>query len=274
MAEPREAASGRDASSETEPLGTVSAVEGAPPVAALAGRPSSSEAKSAALLMREPGVVQRIACAAFAWSVTVAPFVLGRTGSWLSRTVAAFALAVGVLGPLLVPTRRQLGRHLGISAFLAFTTLVWVLTQPALAVDRLDPVLAAIGSVAWGVFAFSWGEPWRMRTEGQVDEMSGTLRARAQLPSLAVPIAAVGVVAALVLMIFAWRVREPSRALFGHAASIGLGVALVSGAAHVAISRGKPRAPISSLSRGGRRSLLVLVVAAILGGALLVLRSR
>lgn len=236
-------------------------------------RPSSSEAKSAALLLREPGVMQRIACAAFAWAVTVAPFVVGRTGTWLSRTLAALALAMGVLGPLLVPTRRRVGRHLGISAFLALTTGVWVLAKPAIAIERLDPILAAIGSVAWGIFAFSWGEPWRMREQGAVDELGGTLRARAELPPFAVPIAALGVISALVLMVFAWRVREPSRALFGHAVAIGVGVALVSVAAQIAIGRGKSRTRLAGLPKSGRRALVALVLAAVVGGALLVLRA-
>ena len=33
-------------------------------------------------LLGDPGVVQRIACAAFAWAVTVAPAVVVRSGTW------------------------------------------------------------------------------------------------------------------------------------------------------------------------------------------------
>lgn len=229
--------------------------------------------RAPASLIREPGVAQRIACAAFAWSVTVAPFVLGRTGSWLGRFVAALALAAGVLGPLLVPTRRRLGRHLGISVYLALTTLVWLLSPAAIDASRLDPILAIIGAVAWSVFAFSWGEPWRLRGEGEIDELGGSLRARTELPPYAVPIAALGVLSSLALLVLAWRVRDPSRGLLAQAAGIGIGVALVSGAAEVAINRGRTRQAHAVVPRAGRRAMIVLVVAAVLGGVLLVLRG-
>jgi len=234
-------------------------------------RATSQRAPSS--LIREPGVAQRIACAAFAWSVTVAPFVLGRSGSWLARFVAAFALAAGVLGPLLVPTRRRLGRHMGISAYLALTTVVWLLSPGAIDAGRLDPILAIIGAVAWSVFAFSWGEPWRLRGDAEIDELGSSLRARTELPPFAVPIAALGVLSSIALLVLAWRVRDPSRGLVAQAAGIGLGVALVSGAAEVAINRGRSRHGHAVVPRSGRRAMIVLVVAAVLGGVLLVLRG-
>ncbi len=237
-------------------------------------RGGERDGKPPIALMREPGVIQRIVCAVFAWAVTIAPYVLGRTGSWAGRLVAVVALAAGVAGPLLVPGRRRIGRHVGITGFLGLSTLVWLLSGKAIAIQRLDPILATIGALAWGVFAFSWGEPWRTRDEAQqTDELGGMLRARAQLPPLAVPIAAIGVLAGLGLMGLSWRVRDPSRALLAQAAGVGLGVALVSAAAHIAISRGKSRAPQTTVPRTARRAILVLVVAAVLGGGLLILRT-
>lgn len=221
----------------------------------------------------EPGVGQRFACAIFAWSVTVAPFAISRSSTWPARALAVLSLIAGISGPLIVPARRLIGRHVGISAFLALTTGMWVLSSSVLAVERLDPVLATIGGIAWGVFAFSWGEPWRMSSDAQVDELGGMLRARAELPRLAVPVAAVGVVSALVLMVLAWRVRESSHALFAQAAGIGLGVAIVTAAAQIAINRGRPRTAHSTLPRPARRAVFVLVLFAVLGGALLVLRG-
>ncbi len=161
-------------------------------------RGGERDGKPPIALMREPGVIQRIVCAVFAWAVTIAPYVLGRTGSWAGRLVAVVALAAGVAGPLLVPGRRRIGRHVGITGFLGLSPLVWLLSGKAIAIQRLDPILATIGALAWGVFAFSWGEPWRTRDEAQqTDELGGMLRARAQLPPLAVPIAAIGVLAGL-----------------------------------------------------------------------------
>ena len=236
--------------------------------------PDAAPEKGASSALLQAGVAQRIACAAFAWAATVAPFMLARSTSWAARAAAVLALVVGVAGPLWVPTRRRIGRHLGISAFLTLTALTWVLLRGALAVERLDPILATIGSLSWGLFAFSWGEPWWVRQEAQTEDASPILRARAELPPYAVPIAAVGVVSSLLLMGLAWHVREPSRALFAQAAAIGVGVALVSVAAHIAIGRNKVRQTSPAMPRAGRRALVALVVAAVIGGAMLVLRSR
>lgn len=228
---------------------------------------------SASGALREPGVLQRVVCAVFAWSVTVAPAVFSRSGSWPSRALAILALVAGALGPTLVPSRRRVGRHVGISAFLGLTTLAWILSPQAMDVARIDFILAIVGAVSWAVYALSWGEPWRLREATESEDPSGSLRARAELPPFAVPIAALGVIGAVVLMVVAWRVREPARALAAQVAAIGLGVALVSSAATLAVSRGRPRHASASVPKPAVRAMLVLVMAAILGGVLLLLRA-
>jgi hypothetical protein len=233
-----------------------------------------AERKPLVSLLAEPGVVQRIACAAFAWAVTVAPAVVVRSGTWPARIVAVFAFLAGVAGPVLAARNKRVGRHLGISAFLALTTGVWLLSPRAIGIEHVDPVLSTIGAVAWGVFAFSWGEPWRMRDDADAAEPGALLRARAELPVLSVPIAALGVISALVLLLLAFRVRDPSRALPAQAAGIGLGVALVTAAANLAVNRGKARATLPTASKSATRAVLMLVVVAFLGGVALILRSR
>jgi len=218
--------------------------------------------------------VQRIACAAFAWAVTVAPAVIVRSSTWPARAVAVLAFLAGVIGPVVAARKKRVGRHVGISAFLAFTTGVWLLSSRAIAIEQVDPVLAAIGAVSWGVFAFSWGEPWRLRDDADATEPGALLRARAELPMLSVPIAALGVVGALALLLLAFRVRDPSRALPAQAAGIGLGVALVTAAAHLAVNRGKAHQPQPTASKSATRAVLLLVVVAFLGGVLLVVRGR
>ena len=224
----------------------------------------------------EPGVLQRAVCGSFAWAVTVGPAAFGHSGTVLSQLTAALAFAAALVGPALVPTRKRIGRHLGITAFLALATGTWLLAPQAIAIERLDLIRAGIGALAWGVFALSWGEPWRMREAPVQEEMGALLRARAQLPPLAVPLAGLGVVAALVVLTLGWRVREPSRALLAQGVSLVLAVALVTIGADIAVSRGRSRhaAPRGSVPKTAARGILMLVVFALLGGAILVMRAR
>jgi Ca2+/Na+ antiporter len=239
--------------------------------AALPPPPSAnSESRS---LLREPGVVQRLICGTFAWGVTTFPFAFGRGGGGAAMLAAAAALVAAVAGPLIFPHRRRLGRHLGISAFLGLVVATWLLAPGGLDITRIDLVLAMTGSVSWMVYAFSWGEPWKFRPDVKTDDMSGALRARTQLPALAVPIASLGVLAAAALLVLAYRVRDSSRALLAQVVAIGLGVALVTVAADLAIARGKKRPPTSDLPRVAVRSLLLLAGFALLGAALLILRK-
>jgi hypothetical protein len=249
-------------------------VSGAPD----AGPPAPEPANKGVLgALSEPGVLQRVVCGGFAWAVTVAPAAFSRGASNAAGVVAVLALVAAVVGPALVPSRRWWGRHLGITVFLALATGTWLLSPQAIAIERLDLVRAGIGAVGWAVYALSWGEPWRLREAPTAQEDIGTtLRARAQLPPLAVPLAAMGVAGAFLVMTIGWRVREPSRALLAQALSIGLAVALVTAAAEIAVSRGKARFETSrsAVPKSAGRSILVLVVFALLGGAVLVLRSR
>ena len=212
-------------------------------------------------------------CAFFAWAVTIAPAAFSRAGSLASQALSLVCLAAGLAGPALVPTQKRVGRQLGITLFLALATIVWLLTTSALDPLRLDSFRAGIGAIAWGVYAFSWGEPWRFRTDAPQDDAGGVLRARSTLPAGAVPIAGAGVLAALALLVVGWSVRDPSRSLLAQAASIGLAVAVVTTSAQVAISRGKGRrSSVAALPREALRAILALLVVALAGAALLVLR--
>ncbi len=243
-----------------------------PAVAGDAGPPPAAARRAG--LFSEPGVVQRVSCAAFAWSVTVAPAAFSRAGEWPERALSIAALAVGALGPVLTPTRKRLGRQLGITLFLALSTAVWLLTSSALDPSRLDTVRAGIGAIAWGVYAFSWGEPWRFRTEAPQDDAGGVLRARTTLPAGAVAVATLGVLSSLGLLVMGWSVRDPSRALLAQAASVGLSVAIVSASAQVAISRAKGRRQLHvGLPREALRAIVALLLVAMVGAIALIWRS-
>ena len=224
---------------------------------------------------------QALIAAFVAWSITVAPAAFGRGVPAAARAVAFLALAAGAAGPFVAaglprPVRvgralgpRRLGRLIGISLFLALATVTWLLSSASLQPARLDPARAAIGAIAWGVFALSWSDRWSLGLTPPPDPGAPALPTRATLPTAAVPIAGAAVLVAVVYTALAWRVRDPDRAALAHVVATGCAVWLLGAAATVSISRGKPtpRGPrrVSALAL---RSVLLLVAVA-LGGAIL-----
>ena len=208
------------------------------------------------------------------WAVTVAPVGFGRGAPLAAGFVAVLALGAGLGGAILLARRPPLARHLGISAFLGLATLTWLANPAAIHPLRLDPVRGAFGAVAWGVFALAWSERWGPRARVvPADPDAPSLQARSALAPAAQPIAAIGVLASLAYLIFAFRVRDPDRALVAQALALTCSVAVVTAASTVATARGKSRTP------GGRRltapvirALLFLVTFAIAGAIVTILR--
>ncbi len=241
-------------------------------------RPTRAASTGAApRALREPGTLQRVLCSTLAWSVTVAPSAFSRSAGAAARIAAVGAILAALAGPTVATRYRRIGRHLGLSVFLALSLATWLLAPTTIDPTRIDSVRAAIGAAAWGVFAFSWGEPWtgfggaEQRADG--DPFAAPLRARATLAPYAVPIATIGVVSSLVMLLGVWQIHEASRALIAQAAAIGIGVAVVTAGANVAVSRGKERPKGERrVSSAFVRSLVLLAIVAVAGAVLLALR--
>jgi hypothetical protein len=214
----------------------------------------------------------RALAAALAWSLAVAPAAFARGGSTGAKTLGIAALLCGLAGPFLVPMGRSLARHVGISAFLALNVAAWLLGRSAIGTERLEPVRAGLGALAFGVWSLAWGDVFRAGRVAPPGE-SVPLPARSRLPALAVPIAAISVVAGLAVVALAWRIADPPRALAGHAAALAAGVAMVTAGATLAISRGGRRDAQSRIPGEARRSIALLVVVAVVGVATLALRG-
>lgn len=237
--------------------------------------PEHSETSLARLRqgLRDGRAAQAMFAAIVAWTITVAPAAFARGAPAAARVTAVLAIVCGAAAPLLAVVRRRLGRHLGISVYLALVTATWLLASPFLQPSRLDPVRAAIGAVAWGVFALSWRDRWGDRRPPASDREAPELRARAHLPPLAAAIVAFGALASLALLMLAWRVRDPDRAVFAQAVAVACAVALVSAASSVAVARGR-RASTGArrLSQHAIRKLLFLMAFAVLGAVVMILR--
>lgn len=204
--------------------------------------------------------------AVVAWSVTIAPAALARAAPLPARVLGLAALIAGASGPLLAVGRRRLGRHVGISLFLGLATLTWLLASPAIQPSRLDPVRAALGAIAWGLFALSWSGPRREAAAPPSDLTSPVLQARATLPPFAAPIAGVGIAVGLACLVMAWRTRESDRALLAHGVALACAVALITASAAIAIGRGKARhRGTHRLPSRAVRSLFALAIATVIG---------
>jgi hypothetical protein len=223
--------------------------------------------------LKDAQTAQAGLAALLAWSITVAPAAFARGSPGGAQAAAMLALLIGLGGPVLATRWRRIGRHVGVTAFLALCVVAWLQGAVAISPTRLDPTRAALGAVAWGVFALAWSDRWKRAPAPPIDPNAPSLTARAALPPFALPIAAGASLAAITLLAMAWRVREPDRAVVTHALAALCAVALVSAAASVAIGRGK-RAPVGirRLTSSATRPLVLLAAVAVAGAVVMALR--
>jgi hypothetical protein len=224
--------------------------------------------------LREGGTAQTLLAVLVAWSITLAPAAFARGASALSTLLAGLALIAGLGGPLLVPTRPRLARHVGISAFVALSTATWLAASPAIQPGRLDPTRAVIGALAWGVYALTWRERWHPPdSEPSPDPLAPLLQARATLPALSRPITALGIVLGLGYLALAWRARDADRALATQAVAVACATAIITASAVVALSRGiRQPGGARRLTPPAIKALVLLAVFALAGAVAVAFR--
>lgn len=226
--------------------------------------------------LRTSRTPQTMIAAVLAWAITVAPAAFARGSAGSARAAAVLALVAGVVGPLFLGERRRIGRHVGITVFLALSVLAWLLSLQALHPVRLSPFRAATGSLAWAIFALSWREVWPRPPEArELDTHAAPLVPRASLPRVAVPILTTAILASLFFVLAAFRTREAERGLVAQAVAVACGAAVVTASATIATSVAKDRHAPSGrrFSAVVIRALLLLVVTAIAGALYILLRT-
>jgi hypothetical protein len=180
--------------------------------------------------------------AAGAWLTTVAPLVTSGTTPALTKVVALVSLAPGVAGPLLTVRGARLGRHVGISLFVAACASSWALGSLSAAIGTLDDYRAVLGVLAWGLYALAWWHPWRL-PEAEIARVrigaSRGLAPRRRLPRSAAVVALAGVLGAALVWALAWRVDDRDRAVLAQALAVAASVALVTVTARVAVLMGR-----------------------------------
>jgi hypothetical protein len=155
------------------------------------------------------------------------------------------------------------GRAVGVLGCLGCSAISWGALGNVLRVPPLDPVRAALGALAWGLFALGWGAfPGTLGSAQGEPAAASRLPSRGQLPLATRLGFGLLVCVAVALPLLAWRVERPGVALLAQAVALAASVALLNVGTRVLLLRPNSvrRAPALAL---------VLCVAWFLGGALL-----
>lgn len=147
--------------------------------------------------------------------------------------VAALFLGLGLARRYPVP-----GRAVGVLGCLGCSAISWGALGNVLRVPPLDPVRAALGALAWGLFALGWGA-FPGALAGPRGEPAGAARlpSRGQLPLSTRVGFGVLVCVAVALPLLAWRVERPGVALLAQAVALATSVALLNVGTRVLVLR-------------------------------------
>ncbi len=181
----------------------------------------------------------------YAWLTTVAMPTAQPTAPSLARGSALLALLALVAAPLFVRSRPWLGRALGVYGFIGCSLLTWLLLGGQKLGSHTDPLLAALGGVAFMLYALGWGS---LRRRGAVPEdgpdiiPGAPLAARSRQPALVPALFAVIVAASLTPTFLAFRVHDAERGLFAHAAAILAAILTITVGSRVVLNVGQRHA--------------------------------
>jgi len=193
---------------------------------------------------RAAEVSQVLVPGVYAWFVTVVPAATERPNSGWSYVTAVLAIVLLIVGVSLAKQRPRIGLALGIWGFVLACLITWVITMPALQIERLDPWRAGAGSIGWILYTLGWGTPWRVGGHPE-DNPRAQLHPKLEPrkpPRLRTALSvAVGTLGAIACLLLAWRATEPDRALLLHGAALACSVGIINTAASIGLAQGKKR---------------------------------
>jgi hypothetical protein len=201
------------------------------------------QATSSVRPLRLPERARVLAPGLYAWLLTVVHPMAQPGASPAARGFALLAPALLVAGIVVERSRPNVGRALGVYAFVGASLLAWCFAGSAVAVGSIDPVRSALGVLGWVLYAFGWGHTRAARVpEDSPDVLGGPpLAPRARLSRASVPVIALAVVAALVLEGLAFRVERAEPALFAHAVATACALLVLGAGSRVALGLGGRR---------------------------------
>jgi hypothetical protein len=201
---------------------------------------------------------------AYAWVTTVAQPATQHGASAFARLSAFCALVALLSAPLFIDDRPALGRALGVYAFIGLSLSTWAQLGGSLLQHRPDPLLSALGSVAFMLYALGWGS---LRHRDNVPEdgpnvlVGPPLEPRIRPARLAPAILGLIVCSALVPTFLAFRVEDPERALFAHSVGVLAAVVVITSGSRVLLNLGQRRAPPAPLARLNAAALPLALLA-------------
>ena len=204
----------------------------------------------------------------YAWLTTVGLPAVQQRASGSTRVTAVLALVSLLTAPLFVVQRPLVARCLGIFAFLGFSLLTWLMLGAGLVQAPGDPVLSALGAVAFTLYALGWGSLRRRDAipEDGPDVIPGPpLQPRSKPQSSAPIVFGLILISAFVPVFLAFRVAETERALFAHAAAILAAIMTTTVGARVALFVGERKALPSAGERLNSAAVPLALLALVFG---------
>jgi len=233
-----------------------------PPAASASG--SNGQSALGALWDRANTVLPGL----YAWVTTVLLPSANHGAPASARVTACFALLALLAAPLLLSARPWLGRALGIFGFIGCSLFTWLLLGAGLVRNPGDPLLSALGAVAFTLYALGWGS---LRRRGAVPEdapnviLGPPLQPRARPHPIAPFVFGLVIVSALLPVFLAFRVADAERGLFAHAAAILAAILTITVGARVATSLGQRR-PLPASAERLNAAAVPLALSALLFG--------
>lgn len=249
--------------------------------------PSPRRTRVSALSSLGPST-QAAVPAAYAWAVTVAPFAWAKGASLppkLLAVAALLALGAGVVVELLEgsaapPRASSAWRTVSAWVFVVACGAVWAIAASPLGPAtgaRLDTATGALGTIGWGLFAFSLAGPSLRRSDHETSAAAlAAPAATGRAGRLDLAYLVVGVVAAGGLQLLGWDVASGPRAALVRLVAVVCGIAVLACATNLAMARHLPRraAPVRVRFRRALPAVSFLVLALGTGAALVALGMR
>ena len=204
----------------------------------------------------------------YAWVTTVALPSVQHTASTSSRVTAFGALVALVAAPLFISERPRLGRALGVYGFVGLSLLTWILLGSALLQNRGDPLLSALGAVAFMFYALGWGS---LRRRGLVPEdgpnviPGAPLQPRARPPAIVPVVLALIIASALLPTFLAFRVADTERGLFAHAVAVLAAILTITAGSRAALALGQRRGLPAPADRLNAAAIPLALLALVFG---------
>ena len=204
----------------------------------------------------------------YAWLTTVALPSAQHGAPSAARATACLALLALLAAPVFVSERPLVGRALGIFAFIGCSLLTWLLLGAGRVQNPGDPLLSALGAVAFTLYALGWGS---LRRRGVVPEDAPNvipgppLQPRVRPNRTAPVVFGVILVSSLVPSFLAFRVIDVERGLFAHAVAILAAILTVTVGARVALGLGQRRGPPPVAERLNAAAVPLALLALVFG---------